>query len=182
MPSPVAIDQAGKTVVYFWLRRVGALSGFGNLQKNRMNSISLEEPSSYAFAWSETSWIKNIQPQNISRGGFVNVSWTNALLSAGFFVIYVITSCFGLYLIKAAEGWKTPAFVTGFVLYAAGAVIWMAILRRMPLSFAFPIAAGSLMIGTTLTGVFFLSENVTAWHIAGAFMIITGIALIATNR
>lgn len=112
----------------------------------------------------------------------MSVNWTNTLWSASLFVIYVTTSCFGLYLIKAAEGWKAPAFVIGFVLYAAGAVIWMAILRLMPLSFAFPIAAGFLMIGTMLTGVLFLSENVTAWHIAGAFMIIIGIVLIATNR
>jgi len=112
----------------------------------------------------------------------VNINWTNPLWSAGLFVIYISTSCFGLYLIKAAAGWKTPAFVIGFVLYGAGAVIWMAILRLMPLSFAFPIAAGSLMIGTMLTGAFFLNETIPAWHIAGAFMIITGIILIAINR
>ena len=112
----------------------------------------------------------------------MNINWTNPLWSASLFVIYIITSCFGLYLIKVAEGWKAPAFAIGFVLYGAGAVIWMVILRLMPLSFAFPIAAGSLMIGTMLTGVLFLSETITAWHIAGAFMIITGIALIATNR
>lgn len=110
------------------------------------------------------------------------MSWTSPLWSASLIAVYVITSCFGLYLIKAAEGWKEPSFVFGFVLYAAGAVIWMAILRLMPLSFAFPIAAGSLMIGTTLTGILFLSENVTAWHIAGVFMIICGIVLIAVNR
>jgi multidrug transporter EmrE-like cation transporter len=112
----------------------------------------------------------------------VNINWTNPIWSASLFVIYIITSCFGLYLIKAAEGWKTSAFVIGFVLYGSGAVIWMVILRLMPLSFAFPIAAGSLMIGTMLTGVFFLSETITAWHIAGAFMIITGIVLITTSR
>jgi multidrug transporter EmrE-like cation transporter len=112
----------------------------------------------------------------------VNISWTNPIWSASIFVIYVITSCSGLYLLKAAEGWKAPAFAIGFVLYAAGAVIWMVILRMMPLSFAFPIAAGSLMIGTTLTGFFLLSENVTVWHITGIFMIITGIVLIAANR
>ena len=112
----------------------------------------------------------------------MNINWTNPLWSAGLFVIYISTSCFGLYLIKAAAGWKTPAFVIGFVLYGAGAVIWMAILRLMPLSFAFPIAAGSLMIGTMLTGAFFLNETIPAWHIAGVFMIITGIVLIAINR
>jgi multidrug transporter EmrE-like cation transporter len=112
----------------------------------------------------------------------VNINWTNPIWSASLFVIYIITSCFGLYLIKAAEGWKTSAFVIGFVLYGSGAVIWMVILRLMPLSFAFPIAAGSLMVGTMLTGVFFLSETITAWQIAGAFMIITGIVLITTSR
>ena len=111
----------------------------------------------------------------------MNINWTNPLWSASLFLIYVITSCFGLYLIKAAEGWKTAAFAIGFVLYGAGAVMWIAILRLMPLSFAFPIAAGALVIGTMLTGAFFLSETVTAWHIAGAFTIITGIALISAN-
>ena len=97
-------------------------------------------------------------------------------------MIYVVTSCFGLYLVKAAEDWKTPSFAIGFVLYGAGALIWIAILRLMPLSFAFPIAAGSLVIGTVLTGIFFLNENVAAWHIAGSFMIVIGIALIAATR
>ena len=71
----------------------------------------------------------------------MNINWTNPIWSASLFVIYIITSCFGLYLIKAAAGWKTSAFVIGFVLYGSGAVIWMVILRLMPLSFAFPIAA-----------------------------------------
>jgi len=112
----------------------------------------------------------------------VNINWTNPLWTVNLFVIYIFTSCSGLYLIKAAEDWKTPSFAIGFILYGTGAVIWMAILRLMPLSFAFPIAAGSLMIGTMLTGAYFLSEKITTWHIAGAFMILTGIALIAANR
>jgi multidrug transporter EmrE-like cation transporter len=85
-------------------------------------------------------------------------------------------------LIKIAENWKTPTFAAGFVFYGAGAVIWMVILRLMPLAFAFPIAAGALMIGTTLTGVFLLGENVALGHLAGAFMILLGIVLIAANR
>lgn len=113
---------------------------------------------------------------------FLTINWINHLWSASLFIIYIITSCFGLYLIKAADGWKTPAFAIGFVLYGAGAVIWMVILRLMPLSFAFPIAAGALMIGTMLTGAFFLSEAITVWQIVGVFMIITGIGLIAVNR
>lgn len=112
----------------------------------------------------------------------MRIRLTSSLAAAALFVIYVVTSCFGLYLIKAASGWKSTAFFIGFVFYAAGALIWMAILRLMPLSLAFPLAAGSLMIGTMLTGVVFLSEIITAWQIVGAFMIIVGIALVAANR
>jgi drug/metabolite transporter (DMT)-like permease len=98
------------------------------------------------------------------------------------FLIYTITSCFGLYLIKAAENWKSPVFFIGFFLYSAGAAIWMAILRFNPLSFAFPIAAGALMIGTLLTGAILLNEKVTIWHISGSFLILVGIVLILFNR
>ena len=112
----------------------------------------------------------------------MNINWANPLLSVGLFVIYIITSCFGLYLIKASESWRSSSFVFGFGFYAAGALLWMAILRLMPLSFAFPIASGALVVGTMLTGAFFLNETVTTWQTAGALMIITGIAIIAVNR
>lgn len=112
----------------------------------------------------------------------MNASWINLLWSASLLLIYVITSCSGLYLIKAAENWKSPVFIIGFVLYASGAVIWIAILRFIPLTFAFPIATGALMIGTTLTGVFYLGEVVKFGQIAGMFIILMGIALIVANR
>jgi len=102
--------------------------------------------------------------------------------AAALFLVYIVTSCIGLYLIKAASGWKSPVFFSGLALYIIGAVMWMAILRLMPLSFAFPIAAGSLVIGTMLTGTFLLKETVSTLQIGGALMIIAGIALIASNR
>lgn len=106
---------------------------------------------------------------------------TNPFISALLFLIYVATSCSGLYFIKAADEWKTPSFIIGFALYGTGALMWMGILRLFPLSFAFPIAAGALVVGTTLTGVFFLHESVSIWHLSGSFCIIAGIALIASR-
>jgi multidrug transporter EmrE-like cation transporter len=103
--------------------------------------------------------------------------WTACL-----FLVYIASSCLGLYLIKLAGNWKSVPFAAGFGLYAAGAIMWMVILRLLPLSFAFPIAAGSLVIGTLLTGVFLLGESVTSGHIAGSFFIVIGIVLIAANR
>lgn len=101
--------------------------------------------------------------------------------SALLLVIYVAASCIGLYLIKAAPGWKTPMFVIGFLMYASGAALWLVILRMMPLSVAFPIAAGSLVIGTLAAGVFLLHESVNVPHVAGALLILVGIVLIAIN-
>ena len=106
---------------------------------------------------------------------------TNPVFSVFLFMIYVVTSCSGLYGMKAAEGWKTLPFFIGFALYGAGAVMWLGILRLFPLSFAFPIAAGSLVVGTTCIGVLFLHETVSVWHLAGSLCIITGIALIASK-
>jgi multidrug transporter EmrE-like cation transporter len=97
-------------------------------------------------------------------------------------VVYVAASCAGLYLIKAATEWRSPTFFSGFFLYALGAALWMVILRLMPLSLAFPIAAGSLVLGTMLTGAFLLNETVSPIHIVGAVLILAGITLIATNR
>ncbi len=110
------------------------------------------------------------------------MSSTGSLATVALFVVYVLTSCGGLYLIKAAPSWTSATFAAGFGLYAAGAVLWMVMLRLMALSFAFPIAAGALVCGTMLTGALFLAETITVPQLVGAGMIVAGIALVATNR
>lgn len=101
----------------------------------------------------------------------------NALL----FPIYVITSCVGLYLLKLASSWSSLIFLSGVTLYVLGAGIWLAILRVYPLSVAFPVASGALMIGTTLIGIFILKEHVSTQHIIGIFFIMTGIGMVALS-
>lgn len=99
------------------------------------------------------------------------------LLAVGLFSSYVIASCSGLYLIKAADGWKTLPFLCGVALYGLGAVLWLVILRYFPLSLAFPIAAGALIVCTVATGRVFLHETVSPLQLFGAALIILGIAL-----
>jgi drug/metabolite transporter (DMT)-like permease len=91
------------------------------------------------------------------------------------FFVYIASSCMGLFLIKAAPEWKSVKFLSGVGLYGFGAVLWLIILRLLPLSLAFPIAAGGLIICTILTGKVFLHEEVTALQLAGAAFIIAGI-------
>ena len=109
----------------------------------------------------------------------MNIGLTKSFIPALLLVLYVATSCLGLYLIKAAPTWKSVTFGMGFFLYASGAAMWLVILRLLPLSLAFPIAAGALVIGTLLTGAFFLDEHVSALHASAAALIVTGNAMIA---
>jgi drug/metabolite transporter (DMT)-like permease len=93
------------------------------------------------------------------------------------FIVYIASSCMGLFLIKAAPEWRSINFVAGVGLYGFGAILWLVILRLLPLSLAFPIAAGGLIICTILTGKIFLHEELTALQLAGAAFIIAGIFL-----
>ena len=97
------------------------------------------------------------------------------------FVVYIVISCLGLFMIKLAPSFKSAEFAGGFFLYGLGAALWMIILRQLPLSLAFPVAAGSLIIGTMLVGVFFLNEAVPLLHVFGAGAIIFGIYLIVSG-
>lgn len=96
----------------------------------------------------------------------------------GLITFYALISAFGLYKIKAAEGLQDHALWIGAFFYGAGFLIWLMILRKFPLSLAFPIAAGSLIIATQAFGHFFLKEALPSLHLVGVALILGGIALI----
>ncbi len=92
---------------------------------------------------------------------------------------YVILSASGLTLIKAAPGMMSVSNVAGFFLYALGFLIWvLVILRMFPLSFGFPVSAGSLIIATQISGYAFLNENYSLAHFLGIGLILIGISLV----
>ena len=102
------------------------------------------------------------------------------VLRAGLLLVYTLLSVAGMALIKAAPALLSPKWLVGFALYLAGFVIWMGvILRIMPLSQAFPIASGALMLGTQLAGWLVLKERITLPHLAGAALILAGVALVS---
>jgi drug/metabolite transporter (DMT)-like permease len=108
----------------------------------------------------------------------VKIGWDRAVAVIALLIVYVGASCAGLFLIKVASEWRSWTFVVGFLLYAFGAALWMVMLRLMPLSYIFPIAAGALVLGTQMTGAYFLNEKVTGIHLFGMTLILAGIALI----
>jgi len=97
------------------------------------------------------------------------------------FLAYAMISCSGLYLLKAAPSWYSVKFVIGGVLYVTGAAVWLVILRLFPLSVAFPIASGMLIIGTTLTGFMFLGEKISLVQFFGVALILVGITFVGAK-
>ncbi len=68
-----------------------------------------------------------------------------------------------------------PGFLIGCFFYGTGFLMWLLILRVLPLSIAFPVAAGSLIVATQLFGVLVLKEPIAPWHIAGIAFILVGV-------
>ena len=94
------------------------------------------------------------------------------------FGAYILASTAGLLLIKRASLVWSWQFAAGFTIYGAGFVMWMWLLRRLPLSVAFPTAAGALIVATIVAGRVFLNEKLSLPQIAGMALILGGIVLV----
>jgi len=103
------------------------------------------------------------------------------LVSLALLVAYVLASTAGLTLMKqgiAAKAVFAPRFAGGFGLYVLGFGLWLLLLNRMPLSTAFPLAAGALIIATQAAGVLLLSERLAPAHMVGVALILAGLAVV----
>lgn len=108
---------------------------------------------------------------------------SHPLLAGLYLLIYVSLSVGGLTLIKLSESTVSVRFLLGAVLYGSGFLVWIFwILRALPLSIAFPLAAGTLMIGTQLGGWIFLKEEFSGIAASGVFLIICGTAIVYWNQ
>lgn len=103
---------------------------------------------------------------------------TKYYLDAVFFAVYLTTSAFGLYKLKQAAEIISATFFLGIACYVAGFLLWIVILRRLPLSVAFPVAAGSLIVASQFVGWWLLSESIDLTQVAGVFLVIVGASLI----
>jgi drug/metabolite transporter (DMT)-like permease len=73
---------------------------------------------------------------------------------------------------------RSPLVLMGLFLYALGAFAWIAVLRRMDLSYAYPFLALNFVLITLVSQVF-LGESVPWVRWAGIAAICAGILLIA---
>lgn len=72
----------------------------------------------------------------------------------------------------------TPLVVFGLFLYALSAGIWLVVLSRVELSFAYPMVGLSYVLVVLLSAVF-LGEHVSAVRWLGALVILAGVVLIS---
>jgi multidrug transporter EmrE-like cation transporter len=77
--------------------------------------------------------------------------------------------------LKALAG--SPIVWLGLVLFGLSAIVWLVVLSRATLSFAYPFASLSYVLILVL-GHFVLDEPVTSLRLAGVGLIIAGVVLV----
>lgn len=95
--------------------------------------------------------------------------------------LYACVSSYGLFKMKDASTILGFNFLLGFLAYILGFLLWLYMLRKFPLSFIFPIAAGSVIIATQLIGYHLLSEHVEIKRLIGITFMLIGITIIYTR-
>ena len=71
----------------------------------------------------------------------------------------------------------SPLVFLGFCLYGVSSILWIYILKNIPLSVAYPaLSIGYILI--LIVSYKFLGESITSLNIVGAFLIIFGVSLL----
>ncbi len=70
--------------------------------------------------------------------------------------------------------------VVAFLIYAVASLLWVWLLRTVPLSRAYPFTAGTLVL-VPLLSVLLLKEAVSITYLLGSALVIAGVAVIATD-
>src|SRR3712207_2389645 len=80
----------------------------------------------------------------------------------------------------ALRGLTSPLVLAGLALYVLGAMTWLTVLSRVPLSFAYPMLALSYAITPTLAWLI-LGENLPSERWMGIATICLGVFLISRS-
>ena len=75
---------------------------------------------------------------------------------------------------------QSPWVLVGLGLYGLGALLWLFVLGRAPLSLAYPFV-GMGFILTMLAGAWYLGEHISAARAAGTLLIAAGCVLVARS-
>lgn len=71
----------------------------------------------------------------------------------------------------------TPAILLGFVCFGVSSILWLVVISRWQLSFAYPLVAVGYVLVITY-GAVFLKEPLTLGKILGCLLILLGISIL----
>ena len=74
----------------------------------------------------------------------------------------------------------TPLVIAGLVLYIASSGLWLLILARADVSFAFPLVSMGFILTVTYAH-FVLNEQVSFMRLAGVGLIVVGVVLVSRS-
>jgi len=77
--------------------------------------------------------------------------------------------------------WLDPRLVSAVLLYGASFVLTALVYARLPLSLISPLMAGAIFVLVSLAAVCLLGESLGPTRLAGAALVLIGIALLARN-
>lgn len=76
---------------------------------------------------------------------------------------------------------KQPLFLCGIAAFVVANLMWLLVLASQPLSIAYPLQIGLVILINTLISVFVFTETVSAWGIAGICLVMIGVLLISVQ-
>lgn len=71
-----------------------------------------------------------------------------------------------------------PGILFGLGLYGLSVLIWFGVLRRLPLSVAYPMVSVGFVL-TAIAGVVIFGEALTATKVLGVLLIVAGVVVLA---
>ena len=66
----------------------------------------------------------------------------------------------------------------GIGLYVASFLLWLTIVTKLPLTYAYPMSVGITLLATSLLSIFFLAESLSLFRIIGMATILLGVVIV----
>lgn len=75
---------------------------------------------------------------------------------------------------------RSPWLLGGLLTYGLSVVVWLLVLSKVDVSYAYPFVALGMVV-TTFSGHYLLGESLPAMRLAGVAVIVTGVVLLALS-
>lgn len=90
------------------------------------------------------------------------------------------TQGFAASLLDSFRGIFTPYVFMGFLVYGLSSILWMRIIRQVPLSFAYPMVSISYVLVVVMSKILF-GDKINLTMSAGLLLICLGVTLIGVG-